>query len=258
MMRSQAVTVDAISFSGDAALWHLSNATGGVCLHPKSFEAGFRMIGQQAFLDPRVRLPPSESPELPASAFRGSAVFCARIPNCELEFALANFEKSRPLNSESLPPPGESPAEAWLLDNVLDYASCQIDGVFLGLGPSWGFCYAVFGTGEGMFVRAALIFPSTVPLFPPTVYFLDPIHHVKVGIDGHVRMKLLEQDWNESVRLVTLLRAVKQLITEPELDRPADLGVLHQYEKDAWSYDRQQQESLQRFTNIDAVVHLFG
>jgi hypothetical protein len=44
--------------------------------------------------------------------------------------------------------------------------------------------------------EVVFIFPPDWSFLPPTVYFLIPLAHPKVGIDGRVRMKELEEEYH--------------------------------------------------------------
>jgi ubiquitin-protein ligase len=249
------VVVDAISFGGDDELCQLARATGGVFWGGRDSAELLSLVGQRGFLDLNLRdngLAEVSWPPLEQVSSR-------LVPNEEFTLAFQSFEGAVPLGKGDIRRRGNSPAESRLRDEMDALLQDPVNSVVVGIGPSISLWYAGFLLENDTFLRAALIFSDRWPGTAPAVYVIDPIHHVNVGVDGYVRMELLEEGWSPDVRVARILRELYALVERPQLNRPANLQALYNYESNGVrAYQADLAKSMESYTRIEAIASLVG
>nr|KAF6343007.1 hypothetical protein mPipKuh1_010738 [Pipistrellus kuhlii] len=69
-------------------------------------------------------------------------------------------------------------------------------------------------------------FPEDYPMSPPTVTFTTKIYHPNVGDDGQVCLPIIShQNWNPSTKAYQALKALNELVNEPNLAEPLRLEL---------------------------------
>lgn len=74
-----------------------------------------------------------------------------------------------------------------------------------------------------------LTFPEDYPMSPPTVTFTTKIYHPNVGSDGQLCLPLIShQNWDPSTKAFQVLKALHELVNEPDLQEPLRLELADQ------------------------------
>ncbi|CAK6449370.1 unnamed protein product [Pipistrellus nathusii] len=69
-------------------------------------------------------------------------------------------------------------------------------------------------------------FPEDYPMSPPMVTFTTKIYHPSVGDDGQVCLPIIShQNWNPSTKAYQALKALNELVNEPNLAEPLRLEL---------------------------------
>jgi ubiquitin-conjugating enzyme E2 T len=91
-------------------------------------------------------------------------------------------------------------------------------------------------------LRVSMVLSATFPFTPPLVMFADAVHHPNIDGTGNICLDVLKLPpagaWKPSLSLATVLRAVRELLAEPNLDDPLRTDVAHQYLVDQDAYVR--------------------
>lgn len=68
--------------------------------------------------------------------------------------------------------------------------------------------------------------PQTYPYAPPAIRFETPVCHPNVHFGtGEICLDLLKGAWTPAYTISSTLAAVRQLLTEPEVDSPLNVDV---------------------------------
>ncbi|KAK0624675.1 ubiquitin-conjugating enzyme/RWD-like protein [Bombardia bombarda] len=68
--------------------------------------------------------------------------------------------------------------------------------------------------------------PAAYPLQPPQIVFVTPIVHANVALkDGEICLDLLKDAWTPAYSILECVRAVRMLLSCPEVDSPLNVDV---------------------------------
>ena len=74
------------------------------------------------------------------------------------------------------------------------------------------------------------------PFAPPSVRFVTPIFHPNVNSDGRVCIDILKDNWSPALSASKVLRALRQLVLQPNPDDPLDVYKGQLYSDDKAEY----------------------
>ena len=83
-----------------------------------------------------------------------------------------------------------------------------------------------------------IIFPQDYPFKSPTMSFVSPIYHPNVDEKGQVCLSLTRENWKPSTKAVDMIKALLQLLKEPDLEHPLREEVAMEYAKDRETFNR--------------------
>ncbi|ELP83921.1 ubiquitin-conjugating enzyme E2-17 kDa, putative [Entamoeba invadens IP1] len=75
---------------------------------------------------------------------------------------------------------------------------------------------------EGGIFELRLTFSDEYPLNPPHVKFVSEIFHPNVFKDGRICLDILQDKWSSVYTVSTILLAIQSLLTDPNVNSPAN------------------------------------
>ncbi|GAA6026828.1 hypothetical protein JCM8097_005889 [Rhodosporidiobolus ruineniae] len=93
-----------------------------------------------------------------------------------------------------------------------------------------------------------LTFPTEYPFKSPTVKFTTRIYHPNVTDDGAICIGLLKSEaWKPSTKVEQILRALVQLLQEPNPDDALVASIAEVYNQDRPTFDKTAQEWVKKY-----------
>ena len=104
----------------------------------------------------------------------------------------------------------------------------------------WKAC--IFGPSNSAFESGVfnlrLSFPITYPDQPPKVRFISPIFHPNVYKDGQICIDILQSKWSPAYTITTLITSLTSLLTDPNINSPANTDAAYVYVHNRKEYKR--------------------
>ncbi|XP_025106372.1 SUMO-conjugating enzyme UBC9-B-like isoform X2 [Pomacea canaliculata] len=109
---------------------------------------------------------------------------------------------------------------------------------------------------EGALLKLNMIFNEDYPSTPPKCKFNPPLFHPNVFPSGTVCLSLLdvEKDWRPSISVRQILAGIQELLTEPNINDPAQADAYSIYIKDINEYNKRVKEEVKK--NLDPSIPL--
>ncbi|KAL0234695.1 hypothetical protein PCE1_001731 [Barthelona sp. PCE] len=82
---------------------------------------------------------------------------------------------------------------------------------------------------EGGIFKLNLTFPSDYPHSPPKVVFSTVMHHPNIYADGRICLDILQNRWTASYDCLSILTSIQSLLTDPNVNSPANVQAASQY-----------------------------
>ena len=96
-----------------------------------------------------------------------------------------------------------------------------------------------------------IIFPQEYPFKSPTMSFVSSIYHPNVDEKGQVCLSLTRENWKPSTKAVDMIKALLQLLKEPDLEHPLREEVAMEYAKDRETFNRKARMKAEEENKMD-------
>ncbi|BGO97870.1 Ubiquitin-conjugating enzyme E2-16 kDa [Rhodotorula toruloides] len=95
-----------------------------------------------------------------------------------------------------------------------------------------------------------ITFPTEYPFKSPTVKFTTRIYHPNVTDDGAICIGLLKSEaWKPSTKIEQILRALVQLLQEPNPDDALVASIAEVYNQDRATFNKNAQEWVKKYAS---------
>lgn len=91
---------------------------------------------------------------------------------------------------------------------------------------------------EGGLFSLEIRFSSQHPYRPPHIRFVTEMSHPNITKEGIPALDIVQTRWNASVRLVSILKELQDLLASPSPLYPVNIEVAHLFRTDRRQYDR--------------------
>ncbi|XP_078487406.1 SUMO-conjugating enzyme UBC9-B-like [Ciona intestinalis] len=123
--------------------------------------------------------------------------------------------------------------------NLMNW-ECAIPGK---KGTSW----------EGGLYKIRMIFKDDYPSSPPKCRFEPALFHPNVYPSGTVCLSILDEDkdWRPAITIKQILLGIQDLLTEPNINDPAQAEAYAIYSQNKVEYDKRVKEQAKQFSGLD-------
>ncbi|OXA47336.1 SUMO-conjugating enzyme UBC9-B [Folsomia candida] len=92
---------------------------------------------------------------------------------------------------------------------------------------------------EGGMYKLRMLFRPEYPATPPKCQFIPPLFHLNVYPSGTVCLSLLDEakDWRPAITIKQILLGIQDLLSEPNVNDPAQAEAYVVFTKDRTEYD---------------------
>nr|CDS35043.1 ubiquitin conjugating enzyme E2 L3 [Hymenolepis microstoma]CUU98071.1 ubiquitin conjugating enzyme E2 L3 [Hymenolepis microstoma] len=88
-----------------------------------------------------------------------------------------------------------------------------------------------------------IIFEPDYPIKPPKLTFKTPIYHPNVDEKGQFCLPLIEPSkWKPATKIVEVLKELKDLIANPEIEHPLRAELAEEYARDKTTFNKKAAE----------------
>ena len=91
---------------------------------------------------------------------------------------------------------------------------------------------------EGGVFSLSMVFPETYPMKPPLVRFTTEVFHPNVYADGTLCLDILQDAWSPVQSVASVLKSIQSLLTDPNVDSPANTEAAKLYKTNRAIYRR--------------------
>eukprot|EP01138_Halocafeteria_seosinensis_P016463 gb/GECG01016794.1/.p1 GENE.gb/GECG01016794.1/~~gb/GECG01016794.1/.p1 ORF type:complete len:200 (+),score=29.54 gb/GECG01016794.1/:1-600(+) len=91
---------------------------------------------------------------------------------------------------------------------------------------------------EGGMFSLRMQFPDQYPVKPPRVRFTCEMFHPNVYPDGTLCLDIIQDEWKPVYTVSTILSSIQSLLTDPNIDSPANVEAARMLKKNPKEYKR--------------------
>ena len=103
---------------------------------------------------------------------------------------------------------------------------------------------------EGGTFELSIEFPKDFPYKAPKVLFTTKVFHPNVKSDtGSICLDILKDDWSPDISVVAILRAIQNLLINPNIGHPLEPETAKLYTDDRTKYDQTAKEWTEKYAN---------
>merc|ERR1712025_598353 len=97
--------------------------------------------------------------------------------------------------------------------------------------------------------KLSMIFKDDYPSSPPKCKFEPPLFHPNVYPSGTVCLSILdeEKDWRPAINIKQVLLGIQDLLTEPNINDPAQADAYTAYTTNKTEYERRVKQQARQF-----------
>jgi ubiquitin-conjugating enzyme E2 A len=99
---------------------------------------------------------------------------------------------------------------------------------------------------EGGIFSLKLTFPEDYPSKPPKVKFTTEIFHPNVYGDGSLCLDIIQDKWSPIYTISTILLSIQSLLTDPNVNSPANPVAAQLYKTNPTEYNRRVRQCVER------------
>ena len=101
---------------------------------------------------------------------------------------------------------------------------------------------------EGGTFELKIEFPKDYPFKPPKVEFTTKVYHPNVKQDtGSICLGILKDEWKPDISIPSILMAIQNLLTEPNVEHPLEKEVAKLYMENRGQYDANAKEWTEKY-----------
>jgi ubiquitin-protein ligase len=230
-LRSVGIVADCLSFSEDNRLFSVFTESGGICFNVGGDVLAVDLAMQDAFLDVSLRDPSTV----------GRFCWHTVLPNMDLVSAMEQ-------GAGDLLRVGEAANNPHRQCRLLSEAFAELrradaKEIQSARTSRWLVWFVMFRT-DNLVHEVVFIFPPDWPLLPPAIYFLIPFVHINVGVDGRMRMKELQEEYDpRQTTVLQLVLALQDIVLRSQSAKPVGPGRAHLARTDSGDFDKRFRES---------------
>lgn len=90
---------------------------------------------------------------------------------------------------------------------------------------------------EGGVFQFTITFGTEYPIKPPHIKFVNVPFHPNVYRSGEICLDILQNQWTPALQINTLLQSLRSLLTDPNINSPANSEAARLYRDDRAAYD---------------------
>ena len=99
---------------------------------------------------------------------------------------------------------------------------------------------------EGGTFRLLLEFSEDYPNRAPSVKFLSKMFHPNIYGDGKICLDILQNQWSPIYDIAAILTSIQSLLSDPNLQSPANAEAAQLYDRDRRDYNRRVREIVEK------------
>lgn len=110
---------------------------------------------------------------------------------------------------------------------------------------------------EGGTFKLTLEFTEEYPNKPPNVRFISKMFHPNIYADGSICLDILQNQWSPIYDVSAILTSLQSLLTDPNVNSPANADAARMYSENRREYDRRVRQIVQQSWTADWCNHDF-